>query len=247
MNEEYTTHAGEESNQESEMVNQDVDSQGAEQEVDWEQSAKYHQSEKDKANSENQKLKGQLDTMGKFFKENPDLAEAMQQRARGVNGEQIPIQSGRQTSQIKPEDFDAYESYTDPNSESFKFRETQENNKIEQTVQKRLAGVQQNMAMNQLKGDLAAKGLNADEVGDFIDFASTPADKLGLDNVINMWKTVRGNNTSTQQQVDLSQVRENQSMPTSPGVMQGQKAEAKTGIDKMWDGIVKAGGRSNVL
>ena len=56
MNQE-STHAGEESNQESEMVNQDLDSQGAEQEVDWEQSAKYHQSEKDKANSENQKLK----------------------------------------------------------------------------------------------------------------------------------------------------------------------------------------------
>ena len=239
------TQAGDVNNQqESETVNQDYQTEGAQSEVDWQQSAKYFQSEKDKANSENQKLKGQLDTMGKFFKENPDLAEAMQQRARGVNGEQIPIQGGRQTSQIKPEDFDAYESYTDPNSESFKFRETQENNKIEQTVQKRLAGVQQNMAMNQLKGDLAAKGLNADEVGDFINFASTPADKLGLDNVINMWKTVRGNNASAPEQVDLTQVRQNQTVPTSPGVMQGQKPQLVSGKDKIWDAVMKAGDRN---
>ena len=242
------TQAGDVSNQqESEMVNQDYQTEGAQNEVDWEQSAKYFQSEKDKVNSENQKLKTQLDTMGKFLEKNPDLAQTMQQRAQGVGGEQIPVQNAQAMTQIKPEDFDAYESYTDPNSESFKFREMQENNKIEQTVQKRLAGVQQNMAMNQLKTDLASKGLNQEQVGDFIEFASTPADKLGLDNVINMWKTVRGNDTSTQQQVDLTQVRQNQSVPTSPGVMQGQKPQTKSDIDNMWDGIVKAGGRSNVL
>ena len=126
MNEEYTTHAGEESNQESGMINQDVDSQGAEQEVDWQQSAKYYQSEKDKANSENQKLKTQLDTMGKFLQENPDLASAMKNRAQGVGGEQLPVQEGRQTQQMKPEDFDAWESFTNPNSESYKFREMQQ-------------------------------------------------------------------------------------------------------------------------
>ena len=248
MNEEYTTHAGEESNQmESQEVSQDLDSQGAEQEVDWEQSAKYHQSEKDKANSENQKLKTQLDTMGKFLQENPDLASAMKSRANGVNGEQLPVQEGRQTQQIKPEDFDAWESFTNPNSESYKFREMQQQQAIDKGVQQRMAGMQEQMAMGKLESDLQSKGLSPDEVTDFKKFASTPANELGLDNVINMWRTVQGNNTSTQQQVDLSQVRQNQSVPTSPGVMQGQKPQQKTDIDNMWDGIVKAGGRSNVL
>ena len=247
MNEEYTTHAGDELNQESEMVNQEVDSEGAGQEVDWEQSAKYYQSEKDKASSENQKLKTQLDTMGKFLQENPDLASAMKNRAQGVGGEQLPVQEGRQTQQMKPEDFDAWESFTNPNSESYKFREMQQQEAIDKQVQQRMAGMQEKMAMDKLESDLQSKGLTPDEVSDFKKFASTPANELGLDNVINMWRTVQGNNTSTQQQVDLTQVRQNQAVPTSPGVMQGQKPQTKSDIDNMWDGIVKAGGRSNVL
>ena len=247
MNEEYTTHAGDELNQESEMVNQEVDSEGAGQEVDWEQSAKYYQSEKDKANSENQKLKQQLDTMGKFLQENPDLASAMKNRAQGVGGEQLPVQEGRQTQQMKPEDFDAWESFTNPNSESYKFREMQQQEAIDKQVQQRIAGMQEQMAMGKLETDLQAKGLTPEEVSDFKKFASTPANELGLDNVINMWRTVQGNNNSTQQQVDLTQVRQNQAVPTSPGVMQGQKPQTKSDIDNMWDGIVKAGGRSNVL
>ena len=247
MNEEYTTHAGDELNQESEMVNQEVDSEGAGQEVDWEQSAKYYQSEKDKASSENQKLKQQLDTMGKFLQENPDLASAMKNRAQGVGGEQLPVQEGRQTQQMKPEDFDAWESFTNPNSESYKFREMQQQEAIDKQVQQRMAGMQEKMAMDKLESDLQSKGLTPDEVSDFKKFASTPANELGLDNVINMWRTVQGNNNSTQQQVDLTQVRQNQAVPTSPGVMQGQKPQTKSDIDNMWDGIVKAGGRSNVL
>ena len=247
MNEEYTTHAGDELNQESEMVNQEVDSEGAGQEVDWEQSAKYYQSEKDKANSENQKLKTQLDTMGKFLQENPDLASAMKNRAQGVGGEQLPVQEGRQTQQMKPEDFDAWESFTNPNSESYKFREMQQQQAIEKGVQQRMAGIQEKMAMDKLETDLQSKGLTPDEVSDFKKFASTPANELGLDNVINMWRTVQGNNTSTQQQVDLTQVRQNQAVPTSPGVMQGQKPQQKSEVDKLWDGVVQAGGRSNVL
>ena len=247
MNEEYTTHAGGESNQTSEMVNQDYNSQGAEQEVDWEQSAKYHQSEKDKANSENQKLKGQLDTMGKFLEQNPDLASAMKNRAQGVGDEQLPVQEGRQAKQINPEDFDAWESFTNPNSVSYKFREMQQQQAIDKQVQQRMAGVQEQVAMGKLESELASKGLNPEEVADFKKFASTPANELGLDNVINMWRTVQGNNTSTQQLVDLSQVRQTQSVPTSPGVMQGQKPQTKSDIDTMWDGIVKAGSRSNVL
>jgi len=247
MSEEYTTHAGEESNQESEMVNQDVDSQGAEQEVDWEQSAKYHQSEKDKASSENQKLKTQLDTMGKFLQENPDLASAMKNRANGVNGEQIPVQEGRQSQQIKPEDFDAWESFTNPNSESYKFREMQQQQAVDKQVVQRMAGMQEQVAMSKLESDLQSKGLTPDEVQDFKNFASTPASEYGLDNVITMWRTVQGNNRSETSQADLSQIRQNQTIPTSPGVMQGQKPQPVSGVDKVWEGIMGSPGVSGKL
>ena len=247
MNEEYTTHAGDELNQESETVNQDFGSEGAEQQTDWEQSAKYYQSEKDKANAENQKLKTQLDTMGKFLQENPDLASAMKNRAQGIGGEQLPIQEGRQVQQMKPDEFDAWESFTNPNSESYKFREMQQQQAIDRQVQAKMSAIQEQMAMNKLESELTTKGLNRQEVEDVKKFASTPANELGLDNVINMWKTYRSNNNSTQQQVDLSQVKQTQSLPTTAGVMQGQQPETKSEIDSIWDKVMTAGRRSDVL
>ena len=247
MNEEYTTHAGDELNQESETVNQDFGSEGAEQQTDWEQSAKYYQSEKDKANAENQKLKTQLDTMGKFLQENPDLASAMKNRAQGIGGEQLPVQEGRQVQQMKPDEFDAWESFTNPNSESYKFREMQQQQAIDRQVQAKMSAIQEQMAMNKLESELTTKGLNPQEVEDFKKFASTPANELGLDNVINMWKTYRSNNNSTQQQVDLSQVKQTQSLPTTAGVMQGQQPETKSEIDSIWDKVMTAGRRSDVL
>ena len=123
----------------------------------------------------------------------------------------------------------------------------QQQEAIDKQVQQRIAGMQEQMAMGKLETDLQAKGLTPEEVSDFKKFASTPANELGLDNVINMWRTVQGNNNSTQQQVDLTQVRQNQAVPTSPGVMQGQKPQQKSEVDKLWDGVVQAGGRSNVL
>ena len=156
----------------------------------------------------------------------------------------MPVQEGRQSQQIKPEDFDAWESFTNPTSESYKFREMQQQQAIDKGVQQRMAGMQEQMAMGKLESDLQSKGLSPDEVADFKKFASTPANELGLDNVINMWRTVQGNNASAPQNVDLSQVRQNQSVPTSPGVMQGQKPQMKSSEDKIWQGIVGAGEKS---
>ena len=111
---------------------------------------------------------------------------------------------------------------------------------INGAVDKAVGGIQAEQGRTNLRTDLASKGLNQEQVSDFIEFASTPADKLGLDNVINMWKTVRGNNASAPTNIDLTQVRQNQAVPTSPGVMQGQKPQQKPAADKAWEGIMGA-------
>ncbi len=148
---------------------------------------------------------------------------------------------------MKPDEFDAWESFTNPNSESYKFREMQQQQAIDRQVQAKMSAIQEQMAMNKLESELTTKGLNPQEVEDFKKFASTPANELGLDNVINMWKTYRSNNNSTQQQVDLSQVKQTQSLPTTAGVMQGQQPETKSEMDSIWDKVMTAGRRSDVL
>ena len=108
-----------------------------------------------------------------------------------------------------------------------------------------MQGVQRNTAMTQLKADLQARGLDQDSINDFIDFAGTPANELGVDNVIKMWRAVK--ETPATENNPLDQVRQTQQIPQSGGVLQGERPQVKDDIDTMWDGIVKAGGRTNVL
>ena len=78
---------------------------------DWEQSAKYYQSEKDKKYAENQKLKGELE---KLSTQQPEVQQ--------------------EEAIVPPESFDPWEAYNDPNSESFQFRQKMEEINIAKAV-----------------------------------------------------------------------------------------------------------------
>ena len=79
--------------------------EGDQGQVNWEESAKYFQSEKDKLSSENDKLKAQLT-----------------QAAEYISGQQQQVQQ-EQRIEITPDDFDPWEAYNNPESKSFKFRQ----------------------------------------------------------------------------------------------------------------------------
>ena len=207
---------------------------------DWEASAKYFQSEKDKLAAENENLK-KYEKIGKLIEQRPDIQNAIANTVSG-NGAQAP-QNNR--VQLNKDEFDPWEAYNDPKSKSYAFRMQEIGDVVNQQVGKQMQGVQRNTAMAQLKADLTAKGLNGDDVEDFISFAGTPANELGVDNVIKMWRAVR--ETPATENNPLDQVRNTQNIPQSGGVLQGERPQVKDDIDAMWDGIVKAGGRTNVL
>jgi len=207
---------------------------------DWEASAKYFQSEKDKLAAENENLK-KYEKIGKLIEQRPDIQNAIANTVSG-NGAQAP-QNNR--VQLNKDEFDPWEAYNDPKSKSYAFRMQEIGDVVNQQVGKQMQGVQRNTAMTQLKADLTAKGLNGDDVEDFISFAGTPANELGVDNVIKMWRAVK--ETPATENNPLDQVRNTQNIPQSGGVLQGERPQVKDDIDSMWDGIVKAGGRTNVL
>lgn len=207
---------------------------------DWEASAKYFQSEKDKLAAENENLK-KYEKIGKLIEQRPDIQNAIANTVSG-NGAQAP-QNNR--VQLNKDEFDPWEAYNDPKSKSYAFRMQEIGDVVNQQVGKQMQGVQRNTAMTQLKADLTAKGLSGDDVEDFISFAGTPANELGVDNVIKMWRAVK--ETPATENNPLDQVRNTQNIPQSGGVLQGERPQVKDDIDSMWDGIVKAGGRTNVL
>ena len=147
--------------------------------------------------------------------------------------------------QLSKDEFDPWEAYNDPNSKSYKFRMQEMNDIVNQQVGSKMQGVQKDVAMTNLKADLKAKGLNDEDVNQFIDFAAPPANELGVDNVIKMWRAVK--ETPATENNPLDQVRQTQSIPQSGGVLQGERPQVKNDVDSMWEGIVKAGGRTNVL
>ena len=210
-------------------------------EQDWEKSAKYFQSEKDKLAAENQNLQ-KYAKIGKLIEERPDLQQALAGAVTG-NGAQTPTQNSR--VELAKDEFDPWEAYNDPNSKSYKFRMQEIGDVVNYRVSNQMEGMQKNMAMGQLKSDLQARGLDENAVKDFVQFAGTPANELGVDNVIKMWRAVK--ETPAGENNPLDQVRETQNIPQSGGVLQGERPQTKTDIDSMWDGIVKAGSRTNVL
>ena len=178
------------------------------------ESVRYMQSEKDKALAENEKLKKQIQ----------DIQESL------ASQQQQPVDN-----KINPDDFDSWESFTNPNSESYKYRMQETANIVKSIVNESLQGVRQEQATSQLESQLRSRGMSDEQIDGFFKFAETPVSDLGIDNVIKMYNAVNEQPTETS---NLDAVRRTQKTPTSAGVLQGQQPKIKSDSDAVWDMIV---------
>jgi len=228
--------------QTEEFVGQDEGQTQQEDSTDWESQAKYHQSEKDKLYAENQKLK-QYKEVGSFLESRPDI---IKQIAGEVGGGQSNVP---EPVSLKPDEFDPWEAYNDPSSASYKFRMQELQQTIDGAVDKATEGIRKQTGRASLQSQLQAKGLNEEQVNSFFEFADKHPSEYGLDNVIKMWEAVNGSSARGSEGSPLDQVRNVQSQPQQVGgVLQGEKPQMpKSDADAMWDSIVAAGGRTNVL
>ena len=227
--------------QAEEFVGQDEGQTQDETPVDWEQQAKFFQSEKDKLYSENQKLK-QYEEVGKFLESRPDVIEQLQNKVGGQPDATPQVA-------LKPDEFDPWEAYNDPTSASYKFRMQEMQQTVNGAVQEATQGMRQESGRATLNSELKAKGMNDEQVQSFFDFADKHPSEYGLDNVIKMWQAVQGTPAKGNEGSPLDQVRNVQSQPQQVGgILQGEKPQMpKSDADAMWDSIVAAGGRTNVL
>ena len=229
-----------EEGQVNDNVGQDEATQQQESGNDWESQAKYFQSEKDKLHTENQKLK-QYEQVGQMLESRPDIVQA-------VSG---MLKSGQQAEQpgrveLSKDEFDPWEAYNDPASKSYKFRQQELQDTINQAVSNQVGDVKKEVGMSKLQTELASKGLNEEQISSFMDFASKNPAEYGIDGAINMWQAVTQQPTESKES-PLEAIRQNQAVPQQAGVLNGQQPAKKDDKDTMWEGILKAGSRTNVL
>ncbi len=224
-------------------VGQDEATQQQESGSDWESQAKYFQSEKDKLQAENQKLK-QYEQVGQMLESRPDIVNTI---SGMVQGGQSTVQEQR--VELSKDEFDPWEAYNDPSSKSYKFRQQELQDTINEAVQNQVGDVKKEVGMSKLQTELANKGLNSEQISSFMDFASKNPAEYGIDGAINMWQAVTQNKAEAKSNVNnpLDAIRQNQSVPQQAGILNGEKPIVKDDKESMWDSIMKAGSRTNVL
>ena len=213
--------------------------------TNWEEQAKYFQSEKDKIAAENSKLQ-QYEKIGQLLESRPDIANAVAGMVQGAPSGQP---AGPQRVTLEKDEFDPWEAYNDPQSKSYKFRQQELQDSINGAVNQQMQGLQRNQGEMQLKTELQQRGLSPAEVDSFMNFAAQNPAEYGVDGAIKMWRAVAESGaTSNQVPNPLDDVRQTQGNPAQGGVLQGQQPQApKNDEDSMWDSIVAAGSRTNVL
>ena len=227
-------------------VGQDEATQQQESGGDWESQAKYFQSEKDKLHAENQKLK-QYEQVGQMLESRPDIVQAVSGMLQGGQQAEQP-----QRVELSKDEFDPWEAYNDPSSKSYQFRQQELQDTINEAVTSQVGAqvgeVKKEVGMSKLQTELANKGLNAEQITSFMDFASKNPAEYGIDGAINMWQSVTQQPTEGESKENpLDAIRQNQAVPQQAGILNGQQPVKKSDDDAVWDSIVKAGSRTRVL
>ena len=223
-------------------VGQDVGIENTEDsETNWEESAKYFQSEKDKLSAENDKLK-KYEKVGQLLESRPDLVQGLMGQLQNNGGGQP---TGPQHIEMSQDEFDPWEAFNDPKSKSYQYREQQMNEQIESRVDARMGGLQKQMGQTQLQSQVVNDGLvSKEELPLFMDFVNKHPAEYGLQNVVKMFRAVNADNPATQAPNPLDQVRQNQQAPTPAGILAGEQPVRKSDIDIMWEGIRSAGDKN---
>ena len=220
----------------TENVGQDVNGETQQSSTNWEEQAKYFQSEKDKLAAENSRLKG-FEEIGRFLESRPDVVEIIDNAAKGGQPTQPKLE-------LSAEEFDPWEAYNDPSSKSYQFRQQELENTINTAVNNAVGEQSREMNVKQgmvnLTNELKGRGFNDEQIKGFMEFTSrNPAD-YGLDTVIQMYNTVAGGDTNVIPPTGLDNVRNTQNQPSPGGILDGQAPQVKNEDDDMWKGVLSA-------
>ena len=201
------------------------------------------QSMYDRSQAELQDLK-KYEPLVNLLESRPDLVQTLQENIANPKG-------GQESSPgISKAEFNPWDAFTEDNSASSQYVKNQMENMANEVVSKKMAQqqakMQTEMHLNNTVNELRNTYKMSDtDIKGFLEFTTQPKEAVGINNLVKLYRDVSGvgqTNTDT-----VNAVRAAQDAPRSAGVLQGQPAQKQNEADKMWDSIVRAGGRTNVL
>ena len=201
--------------------------------VDWENETRKFQSMYDKQKSENHRMK-----------------QDMQHIANNINQRQSVVDN---KPSLPEDEFNPWDAYYKPESASYKFRQQREHEVVNQAIGQQNAQMQEQMLINNTMNDLrGVHKMTESEVSEFMDWSTDPGSSMTLDTLVDVFKSRNqqsGVLPSSEPIPDSFQaVKAAREAPRTAGVLQGQQAnQPKSEQDAMWDAVVSAGSRSNVL
>ena len=235
-------------------VPSEITAEGNQEEVnyatDWEQETRKFQSMYDKQKAEFDALNSQvqpLQQLQSVLESRPDVVESLQRQLEGK-----PTKNNESKSQeniVDENSFDPWEAYYKSDSPSYKLRVEKEKALVNEAVSEQMAGIQSQVAMQNLKGELKGKyGMQDEgEIDQFINFAMTPRDQLPVEFLIDVYRQYYNKGANAPSSENIQAVTDAQAMPRSAGVLQGGEPKVKSELDVSWDRILKAGNAGRLL
>ena len=213
------------------------------EEVNWEGEAKKFQSMYDKKVAEHENLKNDsndLLQLRQVLSEKPELVDVIEKSLAGES-----VEGNMSEESTTPDSFDPWDAYYKPDSESYKFRVSQEKKLVHETVDNELAKLQNQMAMNNLKTELVSKhNLQSDDAEKFLQFATTPKANLPIETLIKVWKEGEGKGVKTSENMEA--VKKSKSNPKPAGVLQGGEQPQPSEDDQVWSRVMAVGRQSKL-
>ena len=215
-----------------------ISDEGNEEEVnyatDWENESRKFQSMYDKQKADYDSLQGHvqqlehLKQLQSVLESRPDVVQAIQERLEGKPASNNEAQSAENS--VDESSFDPWEAYYKPESPSYKLRVDKEKALVNEAVSEQMAGIQSQVAMQNLKSELKSKYDMTDdnEIDQFINFAMTPREQLPVDFLINVYKQFYNKGTNAPSSENIQAVADAQAMPRSAGVLQGGDPQVKS-------------------
>tara|TARA_R100000458_G_scaffold55313_1_gene59157 strand:- start:315 stop:1088 length:774 start_codon:yes stop_codon:yes gene_type:complete len=205
--------------------------------TDWEAEAKKFQSMYDKKTAEHQAIMQESQDLFQLrdaLNSRPELVDVIEKTLDGQS------EAGNVAeSSTTPDNFDPWDAYYKPDSESYQYRVSQEKKLVHETVDNELGRLKNEMAMNNLRNELVTQhNMGADDAQDFLRFATTPKANLPIDTLIKVWKEGKG--SSSKPNENKQAVQAAKKVPKPAGVLQGGEQPKPNEKDEVWDRIMSS-------
>ena len=211
--------------------------------------AKKFQSMYDKKNADFDKLNNEVEELRKYqqlgqvLEKRPDVVEAMRNT---LSGNKKVEEQPKEQEQLSEDAFDPWEAYYKPGSPSYEMRVDQEKSLVNDAVKQQFSGLQEQMALNNLKQDLTTKYGFDDPVmaDDFIQFATNPRDELPIEMLVDVYRKYKGGEQKVSP--NLQAVQRTQRLAPTAGIVQGASPEQPNELDSVWTGVMGVSNRNKI-